>query len=165
MRDEGVKERGNKLRFNVFTQQRRRDEFHFSFSTQQPRKNLLISIILSGMWSICLETLFFVILRSFEFEKTKDFFNEKIPLSILIIVLWSALLYIIHLNKGISHKLRPAIRVYVVLFLIAHTMNWMYIIVQEDMNLIVVNTWVYLQYGQYILSLLFIYLYGIRFCI
>lgn len=42
-------------------------------------------------------------------------------------------------------------------------MNWMYIIVQEDMNLIVVNTWVYLQYGQYILSLLFIYLYGIRF--
>lgn len=31
------------------------------------------------------------------------------------------------------------------------------------MNLIVVNTWVYLQYGQYILSLLFIYLYGIRF--
>lgn len=158
MRDEGVKERGNKLRFNVFTQRRRRDEFHFSFSTQQPRKNLLISIILSGMWAICLETLFFVILRSFEFEKTKDFFNEKIPLSILIIVLWSALLYIIHLNKGISHKLRPAIRVYVVLFLIAHTMNWMYIIVQEDMNLIVVNTWVYLQYGQYILSLLFIYM-------
>ena len=51
MRDEGVKERGNKLRFNVFTQQRRRDEFHFSFSTQQPRKNLLISIILSGMWA------------------------------------------------------------------------------------------------------------------
>lgn len=109
------------------------------------------------MWAICLETLFFVMLRSFEFEKTKDFFNEKIPLSILIIVLWSALLYIIHLNKGISHKLRPAIRVYVVLFLIAHTMNWMYIIVQEDMNLIVVNTWVYLQYGQYILSLLFIW--------
>lgn len=109
------------------------------------------------MWAICLETLFFVMLRSFEFEKTKDFFNEKIPLSILIIVLWSALLYIIHLNKGISHKLRPAIRVYVVLFLITHTMNWMYIIVQEDMNLIVVNTWVYLQYGQYILSLLFIW--------
>ena len=72
-----VKERGNKLRFNVFTQQRRRDEFHFSFSTQQPRKNLLISIILSGMWAICLETLFFVILRSFEFEKTKDFLMRK----------------------------------------------------------------------------------------
>ncbi|OAK15274.1 hypothetical protein A6279_18430 [Bacillus wiedmannii] len=110
------------------------------------------------MWAICLETLFFVMLRSFEFERIKEFFNGKIQLSILIIVLWSVLLYIIHLNKGISHKLRPAIRVYVGLFLIAHTMNWMYIIVQEGMNLLLVNTWVYFQNGQYILSLLFIYM-------
>nr|MCX3303505.1 LTA synthase family protein [Bacillus pacificus] len=94
----------------------------------------------------------------FEFERTKEFFNGKIQLSILIIVLWSVLLYIIHLNKGISHKLRPAIRVYVVLFLIAPTMNWMYEMVQVDMNLIVVNTCAYVQYGQYILSLLFIYM-------
>ncbi|MFH7833654.1 LTA synthase family protein [Bacillus luti] len=158
MRGEGVKERGNKLRFNVLTQRRRRDEFHFSFSAQQPKKNLLISIILSGMWAICLETLFFVILSSFEFEKTKEFFDGKMQLSILIIILWGVLLYVIHLNKGISHKLRPAIRVYIVLFLIAHTMNWMYIMIQEDMNLLLVNTWVYLQHGQYMLSLLFIYM-------
>ncbi|MDM5236451.1 LTA synthase family protein [Bacillus cereus] len=158
MRGEGVKERGNKLRFNVLTQQRRRDEFHFSFSAQQPKNNLLISIILSGMWAICLETLFFVMLRSFEFERTKEFFNGKIQLIILITVLWGVLLYTIHLNKGISHKLRPAIRVYVLLFLIAHTMNWLYIMIQENMNLLLVNTWVYLQYGQYILSLLFIYI-------
>ncbi|KAB2442220.1 LTA synthase family protein [Bacillus luti] len=158
MRGEGVKERGNKLRFNVLTQRRRRDEFHFSFSAQQPKKNLLISIILSGMWAICLETLFFVILSSFEFEKTKEFFDGKMQLSILIIILWGVLLYVIHLNKGVSHKLRPAIRVYIVLFLIAHTMNWMYIMIQEDMNLLLVNTWVYLQHGQYMLSLLFIYM-------
>lgn len=158
MRGEGVKERGNKLRFNVLTQRRRRDEFHFSFSAQQPKKNLLISIILSGMWAICLETLFFVILSSFEFEKTKEFFDGKMQLSILIIILWGVLLYAIHLNKGISHRLRPAIRVYIVLFLIAHTMNWMYIMIQEDMNLLLVNTWVYLQHGQYMLSLLFIYM-------
>ncbi|KAA0762330.1 LTA synthase family protein [Bacillus sp. SH5-2] len=158
MRGEGVKERGNKLRFNVLTQRRRRDEFHFSFSAQQPKKNLLISIILSGMWAICLETLFFVILSSFEFEKTKEFFDGKMQLSILIIILWGVLLYVIHLNKGISHRLRPAIRVYIVLFLIAHTMNWMYIMIQEDMNLLLVNTWVYLQHGQYMLSLLFIYM-------
>lgn len=158
MRGEGVKERGNKLRFNVLTQQRRRDEFHFSFSAQQPKNSLLISIILSGMWAICLETLFFVMLRSFEFERTKEFFNGKIQLIILITVLWGVLLYTIHLNKGISHKLRPAIRVYVLLFLIAHTMNWLYIMIQENMNLLLVNTWVYLQYGQYILSLLFIYI-------
>ncbi|HDR4562369.1 LTA synthase family protein [Bacillus cereus] len=158
MRGEGVKERGNKLRFNVLTQRRRRDEFHFSFSAQQPKKNLLISIILSGMWAICLETLFFVILSSFEFEKTKEFFDGKMQLSILIIILWGVLLYVIHLNKGISHRLRPAIRVHIVLFLIAHTMNWMYIMIQEDMNLLLVNTWVYLQHGQYMLSLLFIYM-------
>ncbi|PGX02693.1 phosphoglycerol transferase [Bacillus sp. AFS033286] len=158
MRGEGVKERGNKLHFNVLTQRRRRDEFHFSFSAQQPKKNLLISIILSGMWAICLETLFFVMLRSFEFERMKEFFDGKIQLSILIIVLWGVLLYAIHLHKGISHRLRPAIRVYIVLFLIAHTMNWMYIMIQEDMNLLLVNTWVYLQHGQYMLSLLFIYM-------
>lgn len=139
MREEGVKERGNKLRFDFLTQQRRRDEFYLSFSRQEPRKNLLISIILSGMWAICLETLFFVMLRSFEFERTKEFFNGKIQLSILIIVLWSVLLYIIHLNKGISHKLRPAIRAYALLFLIAHTMNWMYIMMQENMSLVLVN--------------------------
>lgn len=158
MRDEGVKERGNKLRFDFLTQQRRRDEFYLSFSPQESRKNLLISIILSGMWAICLETLFFVMLRSFEFERTKEFFNGKIQLSILIIVLWSVLLYIIHLNKGISHKLRPAIQAYVLLFLIAHTMNWMYIMIQENMSLVLVNNWVYQRYGQYILSLLFIYM-------
>ncbi|MDG2784243.1 sulfatase-like hydrolase/transferase, partial [Vibrio parahaemolyticus] len=158
MRDEGVKERGNKLRFDFLTQQRRRDEFYLSFSRQEPRKNLLISIILSGMWAICLETLFFVMLRSFEFERTKEFFNGTIQLSILIIILWGVLLYTIHLNKGISHKLRPAIRVYVVLFLIAHTMTWMYIMIQEGMDLVLVNTWVYFQNGQYILSLLFIYM-------
>ncbi|MGE6540138.1 LTA synthase family protein [Bacillus luti] len=158
MRGEGVKERGNKLRFNVLTQRRRRDEFHFSFSAQEPKKNLLISIILSGMWAICLETLFFVILSSFEFEKIKEFFDGKMQLSILIIILWGVLLYVIHLNKGVSHRLRPAIRVHIVLFLIAHTMNWMYIMIQEDMNLLLVNTWVYLQHGQYMLSLLFIYM-------
>ncbi|HIE6631641.1 LTA synthase family protein [Bacillus luti] len=158
MRGEGVKERGNKLRFNVLTQRRRRDEFHFSFLAQQPKKNLLISIILSGMWAICLEMLFFVILSSFEFEKIKEFFDGKMQLSILIIILWGVFLYVIHLNKGISHRLRPAIRVHIVLFLIAHTMNWMYIMIQEDMNLLLVNTWVYLQHGQYMLSLLFIYM-------
>ena len=79
-------------------------------------------------------------------------------LSILIIILWGVFLYVIHLNKGISHRLRPAIRVHIVLFLIAHTMNWMYIMIQEDMNLLLVNTWVYLQHGQYMLSLLFIYM-------
>lgn len=68
------------------------------------------------------------------------------------------LLYIIHLNKGIGHKLRPAIRVYALLFLIAHTMNWMYIMMQENMSLVLVNNWVYQRYGQYILSLLFIYM-------
>ncbi|SCC60410.1 Phosphoglycerol transferase [Bacillus mycoides] len=146
------------MRFDFLTQQRRRDEFHFSFSAQQPRNSLLISIILSGMWAICLETLFFVMLRSFEFERTKEFFNGKIQLIILITVLWGVLLYTIHLNKGISHKLRPAIRVYISLFLIAHTMNWLYIMIQENMNLLLVNTWVYLQYGPYLLSLLFIYI-------
>ena len=100
----------------------------------------------------------FVMLRSFEFERTKEFFNGTIQLSILIIILWGVLLYTIHLNKGISHKLRPAIRVYVVLFLIAHTMTWMYIMIQEGMDLVLVNTWVYFQNGQYILSLLFIYM-------
>ncbi len=155
---QGVKERGNKLRFNVLTQQRRRDEFHLSFSAQQPKNNLLISIILSGMWAICLETLFFVVLSSFGFEKTKEFFDGKMQLSILIILLWGVLLYVIHLNKGISHRLRPVIRVHIVLFLIAHTMNWMYIMIQENMNLLSVNTWVYLQHGQYMLSLLFIYM-------
>lgn len=158
MRDEGVKERGNKLRFDFLTRQRRRDEFYLSFSPQEPRKNLLICIILSGMWAICLETLFFVMLRSFEFERTKEFFNGKIQLSILIIVLWGVLLYIIHLNKGIGHKLRPAIRAYALLFLIAHTMNWMYIMMQENMSLVLVNNWIYQRYGQYILSLLFIYM-------
>ncbi|GAB6414923.1 LTA synthase family protein [Bacillus luti] len=146
------------MRFNVLTQRRRRDEFHFSFLAQQPKKNLLISIILSGMWAICLEMLFFVILSSFEFEKIKEFFDGKMQLSILIIILWGVFLYVIHLNKGISHRLRPAIRVHIVLFLIAHTMNWMYIMIQEDMNLLLVNTWVYLQHGQYMLSLLFIYM-------
>ncbi|WP_242212367.1 LTA synthase family protein [Bacillus cereus group sp. BfR-BA-01383] len=146
------------MRFNVLTQQRRRDEFHLSFSAQQPKNNLLISIILSGMWAICLETLFFVVLSSFGFEKTKEFFDGKMQLSILIILLWGVLLYVIHLNKGISHRLRPVIRVHIVLFLIAHTMNWMYIMIQENMNLLSVNTWVYLQHGQYMLSLLFIYM-------
>lgn len=97
-------------------------------------------------------------LSSFEFERMKGFLDGKIQLSILIIVLWGVLLYAIHLHKGISHRLRPAIRVYIVLFLIAHTMNWMYIMIQEDMNLLLVNTWVYLQHGQYMLSLLFIYM-------
>ncbi|WP_141554711.1 LTA synthase family protein [Bacillus toyonensis] len=155
---QGVKERGNKLHFNVLTQQRRRDEFHFSFSAQQPKKNLLTSIILSGMWAICLETLFFVILKSFEFEKTKEFFNEKMQLSMLIIVLWGVLLYAIHLNKNVSHKFRPVIRGYIFLFLIAHTVNWMYIMMQENMSLLLVNNWVYERYGQYMLSLLFIYM-------
>ncbi|MGH1287208.1 LTA synthase family protein [Bacillus toyonensis] len=155
---QGVKERGNKLRFNVLTQQRRRDEFHFSFSAQQPKKNLLTSIILSGMWAICLETLFFVILKSFEFEKTKEFFNEKMQISMLIIVLWGVLLYAIHLNKSVSDKFRPVIRGYIFLFLIAHTVNWMYIMMQENMNLLLVNNWVYERYGQYMLSLLFIYM-------
>lgn len=155
---QGVKERGNKLRFNVLTQQRRRDEFHFSFSAQQPKKNLLTSIILSGMWAICLETLFFVILKSFEFEKTKEFFNEKMQISMLIIVLWGVLLYAIHLNKSVSYKFRPVIRGYIFLFLIAHTVNWMYIMMQENMNLLLVNNWVYERYGQYMLSLLFIYM-------
>ncbi|PGB01278.1 phosphoglycerol transferase [Bacillus toyonensis] len=158
MRGEGIKERGNKLRFNVLTQQRRRDEFHFSFLAQQPKKNLLTSIILSGMWAICLETLFFVMLKSFEFEKTKEFFNEKMQLSMLIIVLWGVLLYAIHLNKSVSHKFRPVIRGYIFLFLIAHTLNWMYIMMQENMSLLLVNNWVYERYGQYMLSLLFIYM-------
>ncbi|PEA88705.1 phosphoglycerol transferase [Bacillus thuringiensis] len=110
------------------------------------------------MWTLFLETMFFLILRYFELEKVKEFLNGKIPLSLLTVILWGLLLYIIYLSKGINNKFRPAIRAHVALFLIAHTITFLYIVIQKNVDISHVNKWIYSHAGQYILSFVFIYI-------
>ncbi|PEE36222.1 LTA synthase family protein [Bacillus pseudomycoides] len=146
------------MHLDFVAQKQRRNELRFNFSVQQARRNPLLSFIISGMWTIFLEMLFFITLGYFELEKTKLFFNEGITLSIVTIILWSILFFIVYLNKGITNRLRPAIRIHILLFVIAHLIAWLYIFIQENMNYSLVNNWIYLQYAQYLFSLVLIYM-------
>lgn len=122
------------MSLDFVVQQQRRNEFRYNFSVQQERKSPLLSFIISGIWTVFLETLFVITLGYFELEKTKLFFNEGITLSIITIILWSILFFIDYLNKGIINKLRPAIRVHILLLPIAHLIVFIYIFIQEYMN-------------------------------
>lgn len=146
------------MSLDFVVQQQRRNEFRYNFSVQQERKSPLLSFIISGIWTIFLETLFVITLGYFELEKTKLFFNEGITLSIITIILWSILFFINYLNKGIINKLRPAIRVHILLLPIAHLIVFIYIFIQEYMNFLLVNNWIYLQYTQCLFSVLLIYM-------
>ncbi|MEK4744776.1 MULTISPECIES: LTA synthase family protein [unclassified Bacillus (in: firmicutes)] len=128
-----------------------------NFSFHQPRRNILISAMLSGLVTLYVIPTLFLILKYFSLDTMKDMLNQKIVLSIMTILLWILLLYVAHLNKDIVNKFKRIIRIYIRMFLVAHVVTLLFIFTQNNMNLVNTLNWVYNYNAQFIFSLIVIY--------
>lgn len=137
--------------------QKRGNELRCNFSFHQPRRNILISAMLSGLVTLYVIPTLFLILKYFSLDTMKDMLNQKIVLSIMTILLWIVLLYVAHLNKDIVNKFKRIIRIYIRMFLVAHVVTLLFIFTQNNMNLVNTLNWVYNYNAQFIFSLIVIY--------
>lgn len=137
--------------------QKRGNELRCNFSFHQPRRNILISAMLSGLVTLYVIPTLFLILKYFSLDTMKDMLNQKIVLSIMTILLWILLLYVAHLNKDIVNKFKRIIRIYIRMFLVAHVVTLLFIFTQNNMNLVNTLNWVYNYNAQFIFSLIVIY--------
>lgn len=128
-----------------------------NFSFHQPRRSILISAVLSGLVTLYVVPTLFLILKYFSLDAMKDMLNQKIVLSIMTILMWVVLLYVAYLNKGIVNKFKPIIRIYIRIFLVAHAVTFLFIFMQNNMDLFNTMNWIYSYNAQFIFSLILIY--------
>ncbi|MED0960041.1 LTA synthase family protein [Bacillus paramycoides] len=122
-----------------------------------PRRNILISTMLSGMVTLLVTTVLFMILKFFSLDMIKDIFNHKLILRSMMILIWGALLYFVYSNKKETFIIKSSLRVYLILFFIAHVVTLFYIVLQVNMNFVEAINWIYYYNMQFIFSLLVIY--------
>ncbi|MDA2178806.1 LTA synthase family protein [Bacillus cereus] len=122
-----------------------------------PKRNILISSIISSMVTLLVITMLFMILKVFNLDMMKDHLNQKLVLSVMMIFVWGITFYITHFNKKEMSILRASLRVHFILFLLAHTVALFYIVMQVNMSFIEAMNWIYFYNMQFILSFLVIY--------
>ncbi|MFE6703470.1 LTA synthase family protein [Bacillus thuringiensis] len=125
--------------------------FHF------PKRNILISSIISSMVTLLVITMLFMILKVFNLDMMKDHLNQKLVLSVMMIFIWGITFYITHFNKKEMSILRASLRVHFILLLLAHTVALFYIVMQVNMIFIEAMNWIYFYNMQFILSFVVIY--------
>ncbi|MGG0727373.1 LTA synthase family protein [Bacillus paramycoides] len=121
------------------------------------RRNILISTMLSGMMTLLVTTVLFMILKFFNLDMIKDIFNHKLILRSMMILIWGAILYFVYSNKKETFIIKSSLRVYLILFFIAHVVTLFYIVLQVNMNFVEAINWIYYYNMQFIFSLLVIY--------
>ncbi|HDX9711579.1 TPA: sulfatase-like hydrolase/transferase [Bacillus cereus] len=124
---------------------------------QLPKRNILISSIISSMVTLLVITMLFMILKVFNLDMMKDHLNQKLVLSIMMIFIWGITFYITHFNKKEMSILRASLRVHFILLLLAHTVALFYIVMQVNMSFIEAMNWIYFYNMQFILSFVVIY--------
>ncbi|MGN4540573.1 LTA synthase family protein [Bacillus cereus group sp. MYBK95-2] len=122
-----------------------------------PKRNILISSIISSMVTLLVITMLFMILKVFNLDMMKDHLNQKLVLSVMMIFIWGITFYITHFNKKEMPILRASLRVHFILFLLAHTVALFYIVMQVNMSFIEAMNWIYFYNMQFILSFAVIY--------
>ncbi|BCA33834.1 sulfatase-like hydrolase/transferase [Bacillus thuringiensis] len=122
-----------------------------------PKRNILISSIISSMVTLLVITMLFMILKVFNLDMMKDHLNQKLVLSIMMIFIWGITFYITHFNKKEMSILRASLRVHFILLLLAHTVALFYIVMQVNMSFIEAMNWIYFYNMQFILSFVVIY--------
>ncbi|MCU4822546.1 LTA synthase family protein [Bacillus cereus] len=122
-----------------------------------PKRNILISSIISSMVTLLVITMLFIILKVFNLDMIKDHLNQKLVLSVMMIFIWGITFYITHFNKKEMSILRASLRVHFILFLLAHTVALFYIVMQVNMSFIEAMNWIYFYNMQFILSFVVIY--------
>ncbi|MEK5474267.1 LTA synthase family protein [Bacillus sp. FSL R9-9863] len=122
-----------------------------------PKRNILISSIISSMVTLLVITMLFMILKVFNLDMMKDLLNQKLVLSIMMIFIWGITFYITHFNKKEMSILRASLRVHFILLLLAHTVALFYIVMQVNMSFIEAMNWIYFYNMQFILSFVVIY--------
>ncbi|MEK6520552.1 LTA synthase family protein [Bacillus thuringiensis] len=122
-----------------------------------PKRNILISSIISSMVTLLVITMLFMILKVFNLDMMKDHLNQKFVLSVMMIFIWGITFYITHFNKKEMSILRASLRVHFILLLLAHTVALFYIVMQVNMIFIEAMNWIYFYNMQFILSFVVIY--------
>ncbi|MEH7433485.1 LTA synthase family protein [Bacillus thuringiensis] len=122
-----------------------------------PKRNILISSIISSMVNLVVITMLFMILKVFNLDMMKDHLNQKFVLSVMMIFIWGITFYITHFNKKEMSILRASLRVHFILLLLAHTVALFYIVMQVNMIFIEAMNWIYFYNMQFILSFVVIY--------
>ncbi|HDR7794074.1 TPA: sulfatase-like hydrolase/transferase [Bacillus luti] len=122
-----------------------------------PKKSILISNILSGMVTLLVTTMLFMILKLFNLEMIKTSLNQSVILIMMMILIWGTTFYFTYSNKKESSILKSSLRVYFILFLIAHTVALFYIVMQTNQSFIEAINWIYNYDMRFILSVVVIY--------
>ncbi|WP_000873611.1 LTA synthase family protein, partial [Bacillus paranthracis] len=122
-----------------------------------PKRNILISSIISSMVTLLVITMLFMLLKVFNLDIMKAHLNQNLVLIVMMIFIWGITFYISHFNKKEMSTLRASLRVHFVLFLLAHTVALFYIVMQVNMSFIEAMNWIYLYNMQFILSFVVIY--------
>lgn len=122
-----------------------------------PKRSILISSIISSMVTLLVTTMLFMILKVFNLDMIKDHLNQKLILSVMMILIWGITLYIIQSNKKETSILRASLRVHFILFLLAHTVALFYIVMQANMSFLETMNWIYFYNMKFILSFVVIY--------
>ncbi|HFJ9420716.1 phosphoglycerol transferase [Bacillus cereus] len=122
-----------------------------------PKRNILISSIISSMVTLLVITMLFMLLKVFNLDIMKAHLNQNLVLIVMMIFIWGITFYISHFNKKEMSTLRVSLRVHFVLFLLAHTVALFYIVMQVNMSFIEAMNWIYLYNMQFILSFVVIY--------
>ncbi|MEY2304973.1 LTA synthase family protein [Bacillus tropicus] len=122
-----------------------------------PKRNILISSIISSMVTLLVITMLFMILKVFNLDIIKAHLNQNLVLIVMMIFIWGITFYISHFNKKEMSILRESLRVHFILFLLAHTVALFYIFMQVNMSFIEAMNWIYFYNMQFILSVVAIY--------
>ncbi|AAS43831.1 MULTISPECIES: LTA synthase family protein [Bacillus] len=122
-----------------------------------PKRNILISSIISSMVTLLVITMLFMILKVFNLDIMKAHLNQNLVLIVMMIFIWGITFYISHFNKKEMSILRASLRVHFILFLLAHTVALFYIVLQVNMSFIGAMNWIYFYNMQFILSFVAIY--------
>ncbi|PEY20326.1 phosphoglycerol transferase [Bacillus anthracis] len=122
-----------------------------------PKRNILISSIISSMVTLLVITMLFMILKVFNLDIMKAHLNQNLVLIVMMIFIWGITFYISHFNKKEMSILRESLRVHFILFLLAHTVALFYIFMQVNMSFIEAMNWIYFYNMQFILSVVAIY--------
>ncbi|MBH0348354.1 LTA synthase family protein [Bacillus cereus] len=122
-----------------------------------PKRNILISSIISSMVTLLVITMLFMILKVFNLDIMKAHLNQNLVLIVMMIFIWGITFYISHFNKKEMSILRASLRVHFILFLLAHTVALFYIVMQVNMSFIEAMNWIYFYNMQFILSFVAIY--------
>ncbi|GAB6457335.1 LTA synthase family protein [Bacillus cereus] len=122
-----------------------------------PKRNILISSIISSMVTLLVITMLFMILKVFNLDIMKAHLNQNLVLIVMMIFIWGITFYISYFNKKEMSILRASLRVHFILFLLAHTVALFYIVMQVNMSFIEAMNWIYFYNMQFILSVVAIY--------